>query len=318
MPTSDSDPSSDGSYAVGDRPAGQTADVENGEHATDDREDVFRPAIDTHTHLLPERLTAAIRRTLTDSVGWTYSHPTRKTAIEDILASAGVERYVVLPYAHEAGIAADLNEWVCERADASESLIPFATVHPEDDRDGEIVRSAFQTGARGVKIHCPVQNCSPADPRIEDALEVAAEFDRPITYHGGTAPMYEDNPHVGIDAFTEVVDSYPELRVCCAHMGTYDVDRFLDLACDNENVYLDTTFAMSTRAEDTMDFDPASIDDETLVELSSSIMYGSDFPNIPYPYRAERAGLLERDLPRETYRDLFFRTAIDYLGLAVQ
>jgi hypothetical protein len=44
-------------------------------------------------------------------------------------------------------------------------------------------------------------------------------------------------------------------------------------------------------------------------------MYGSDLPNIPYPYREERAELLGRDLPKETYRNLFFRTAKEYLGL---
>lgn len=294
----------------------------DGVNPTTDRSDgdtdpdaVFRPAIDAHTHLLPERLVAAIRRSLNEAVGWTYSHSPTRGAIEETLAAAGVVRYVALPYAHKPGVAAGLNEWVREQAAESDRLIPFATVHPDDENDGEIVRKAFEAGSRGLKIHCPVQNCSPADSRIEAALEVAAEFDRPVTYHGGTAPMFEDNPHVGADAFTEAVDSYPELRMCCAHMGTYEVDRFLELARDNENVYLDTTFAMSTRAEETMDFDPASIADETLVELSESIMYGSDFPNIPYPYRAERAGLLERELPQETHRDLFYETALDYLGL---
>lgn len=316
MPTSESDPTGGDPGAVD--PAADSPSTEDsyGDIAdVDDPDGLFRPAIDAHTHLLPERLTESIRQSLTDAVGWTYSHPTARKAIEDALTSAGVTRYVALPYAHEAGIAVDLNEWLCERAAESDRLIPFATVHPDDENGGEIVRQAFEGGARGLKIHCPVQHCSPADLRIEDALDVAVEFDRPITYHGGTALMFEDDPHVGADAFTEVVESYPELRVCCAHMGAYEIDRFLDLARPNENVYLDTTFAMSSRAEETMGFDPSSIDDETVIQLSDSIMYGSDFPNIPYPYRAERAGLLDRDLPRETYRDLFYRTATDYLGL---
>jgi predicted TIM-barrel fold metal-dependent hydrolase len=98
-------------------------------------------------------------------------------------------------------------------------------------------------------------------------------------------------------------------------MGTYEVDAFVAMAREHENVYLDTTFAMSTAAEETMGFDPASIGDEVFEALSGSIMYGSDFPNIPYPYRAERAELLGRGLSEETYRDIFYRTAIDFLGL---
>ena len=282
---------------------------------SDIRETAFRPAIDAHTHLFPERLADAIRRSLSDATDWEFSHPVTRPGVEDTLRAAGVAAAVALPYAHEADLARELNTWLCEQAAASDLLIPFATVHPDDEDVAAVVRDAFEAGARGLKIHCPVQECRPADSRLEPALEVVAEYDRPITYHGGTAPMFEDSPYVGFDAFAELVRSYPELRVCCAHMGTYEVEAFLELARDHETVYLDTTFAMSTSAPDTMGFDPSSIADETLIDRSESIMYGSDFPNIPYPYRNERAGLLARDLPTETTRDLFYRTAIDYLGL---
>ncbi|MFC4540767.1 amidohydrolase family protein [Halosolutus amylolyticus] len=283
--------------------------------AAEEPPSAFRPAIDAHTHVFPDRLAAAIQRTLTEEAGWEFSSPTSRTGIEDVLRSAGVAAYVALPYAHEPGLARDLNAWLGAQAEASTFMIPFATVHPDDEDVADVVREAFENGARGLKIHCPVQECRPADSRIEPALEVATEYDRPITYHGGTAPMFEDSPYVGADAFAEVVNSYPDLRVCCAHMGTYEVDAFLDLARTNEQVYLDTTVAMSASAPETMGFDPSSIADETLIDRSDSIMYGSDFPNVPYPYREERAGLLARDLPRETARDIFYRTAIDFLGL---
>lgn len=274
----------------------------------------FAPAIDAHVHLFPERLAEAVQRTLTAETGWEFPHRPTREATEATLADAGVERYVALPYVHEPGGARSLNAWLAERAADSEPLIPFATVHPDDEDVGGIVRDAFEAGARGLKFHCPVQACAPADPRIEPALEAAAEYDRPITYHGGTAPMYAEDPHVGPEPFAEVVDSYPDVRVNCAHMGTYDVAEFVAMAREHDNVFLDTTFAMSTEAGRTMGFDPSTIGDEVLVELSGSIMFGSDVPNIPYPYRAERAELLGRDLPAETYRDIFYRTAEEFLG----
>ncbi len=277
--------------------------------------DIFAPAIDPHTHLFPERLVAAIRDALMDEAGWEFDLPVARAEMEEILVDAGVEMYVALPYVHRPGMAEELNSWLCEQAAASEMLLPFATVHPEDKDIEGIVRRAFESGARGLKFHCPVQDCAPAEPRIEPALSVAAEYDAPITYHGGTAPMFRDNPYVGADLFAELLESYPELRVCCAHMGTYETDRFIEFAREYDNAYLDTTFAMSTEAEETMGFDPSTIPDETFVELSESIMYGSDLPNIPYPYRKERAGLLARDLPRETFRNLFYHTAREYLGL---
>ncbi|WP_209438218.1 amidohydrolase family protein [Natronococcus sp. JC468] len=291
--------------------------TEDADPSSDDRSVPFRPAIDVHTHVLPERLLAAIRRSLRREAGWEFPLPTAPVEIEDVLRAAGVAAFVALPYAHEPGIARELNGWVLERAASSDRLLPFATVHPDDDV-ATVVRDAFDAGARGLKIHCPVQECRPADPRLEDALEAAAERDRPITYHGGTAPMFEDSPYVGADAFAELLDSYPELRVCCAHMGTYEVDRFFAFAREYDGVYLDTTVAMARAAPETIGFDPSSIADETLAALSESIMYGSDAPNIPYRYREERVELLERDLPRETLRDIFFRTALEYLDLEAE
>ncbi|ELY55010.1 amidohydrolase family protein [Natronolimnohabitans innermongolicus] len=281
----------------------------------DDRPNVFRPAIDAHTHLLPERLLRAIRRSLSAETGWEFPTPTARTDIEAVLRSAGVEAAVALPYAHEAGLARELNSWLLERAASSDLLIPFATVHPDDEAGATIAREAFEAGACGLKIHCPVQECRPADPRLEPALEVAVDYGRPVTYHGGTAPMFEDSPYVGAAPFRDLLESYPKLRVCCAHMGTYEVDRFLEFAREYDTAYLDTTFAMSTAAPETMGFEPSSIPDATLIELSDSIMYGSDFPNIPYPYREERAHLLERELPQEVARDVFYRTALEYLDL---
>jgi hypothetical protein len=287
-----------------------TADGDGADPTPDDR---FTPAVDCHVHLLPERLVAAIREALTDESGWDFPHPSTQGEMERVLRAAGVERYCALPYAHRPGIARELNAWVRERADASGMVVPFATVHADDDVRA-VVREAFEAGARGLKFQCPVQEAAPDDPRLDPAYELAAEYDRPVLFHGGTAPMFEDSPHVGVERFRSFVDSYPEIRACCAHMGAFETDAFVDLLAANDQVYLDTCFAMSSAAGESMDFDPASVPDATFVEHSERIMYGSDFPNIPHSYESEREHLLGRDLPRATYRDLFHDTAERFLG----
>ena len=270
--------------------------------------------VDAHTHLMPERLMSAIRDKLNDVAGWEFDHPTDLPAMTQTLDDAGVDRCLVLPYAHRADVAGELNEWICAQTAESDVAIPFATVHADDDDVGAIVEEAFSLGARGLKFQLPVQGFAADDPRLDPAYEVAATWDYPVIFHAGTAPMFRDDPHVGIERFRSFAESYPEIRACAAHMGTYQHEAFFDLVRDRENVYLDTTFAMSAVAETYMDFDPSVISDATLTELSERIMYGSDYPNIPYPYEAERAHLLARDLSTETQRDIFARTARRFLG----
>jgi predicted TIM-barrel fold metal-dependent hydrolase len=274
--------------------------------------DAFTPAIDAHVHLLPERLLRSIQRALNEEAGWQFSHPVDGDEIEQVLEAAGVERYFVLPYAHKPNMADDLNEWVLDWAEDSAS-VPFATVHGDDDVE-RVVGRAFENGARGLKFQCPVQECGPADSRLDPAFELAAEYDRPIVFHAGTAPMYENSPHVGADQFEQFLASYPDVRASCAHMGTFEYKPFIDLVREHDNAFLDTCFAMSSAVGEYMDFDPAEIPDNVFEECSESIMYGSDFPNIPYAYQAERENLLMRDLSNEVYDDLFRETAKRFLG----
>jgi len=304
-------PPADGEATAGGD-AGRTADPPRLAEAVPGAED-GPPVTDVHVHLMPDRLMAAIREALADAAGWSFPHPTDRAGVEAALRAAGVERYVALPYTASPGTAADLNEWVLDRAAGSDMAVPFATVHPEDDV-GAVVGDAFAAGARGLKFQCPVQEVAPDDPRLAPAFELAAEHDRPVLFHAGTAPMFADSPYVGADRFAAFLDAYPDVRAACAHMGTFEWERFVDLVAVHDNAFLDTSFAMSTAAADHMAFDPADVPDAVLEDHSDRLMYGSDFPNIPHDYAAERAGLLARDLSADTHRDLFARTAARFLG----
>ncbi|WP_435360148.1 amidohydrolase family protein [Haloarchaeobius sp. DFWS5] len=273
----------------------------------------FAPATDAHVHLMPERLMAAIRDALERDLGWVCDHPTERTAMESVLRQAGVDRYLALPYAHDADMAARLNDWVLEEANRSEMAVPFATVHPEDDVRG-VVRDALNGGARGLKLQCPVQDAAPNDPRLDPAFELCAEYDRPVLFHAGTAPNFQDSDAVGLDKFREFVASYPDVRVCCAHMGVDDVRGFVDEALLEDQVFLDTAVAMSADAPDLFDFDPESVDDVVFEDLAGSVMFGSDYPNVPYEYERERAHLLSRELSEEAVDGLFRGAASRFLG----
>ncbi|GAA0455403.1 amidohydrolase family protein [Halococcus dombrowskii] len=262
---------------------------------------------------MPDRLMAAIRESLTDAAGWEFDHPTNRTALEAALREAGIDRYVALPYAHKSDMAAGLNDWLLEAASNSEMCLPFATVHPADDVHA-VVEAAFENGARGLKFQCPVQEVAPDDPRLDPAYELCIEYDRPVLHHAGTAPMFEASPHVGIERFRQFREQFPEVRACCAHMGTFEHEAFLDIARTDENVYLDTSFAMATVVDRHVEFDPAGIDDSVFEDLAGRIMYGSDFPNMPHAYKREFEGLVQRNLSEAAFEALFRGAAEQFLG----
>ena len=75
---------------------------------------------------------------------------------------------------------------------------------------------------------------------------------------------------------------HPRLVLIVAHMGMPEYSEFLDLAEQFDQVWLDTTMAFTPFVESTMPFPPA--DTQRLHAMGERILFGSDFPNIPYGY----------------------------------
>ncbi|GAB7011030.1 hypothetical protein [Halorubrum trueperi] len=91
----------------------------------------LRTHADCHIHLFPQRLRRAIRGSLNDAAGGEFPHPDDPTAVEATLRDAGTSHYSPLPYAHEADMAADRNDWELDWAADSRMCIPSATADPE-------------------------------------------------------------------------------------------------------------------------------------------------------------------------------------------
>ena len=54
---------------------------------------------------------------------------------------------------------------------------------------------------------------------------------------------------------------------------------------------------------------------DDLLRWQDRIVFGSDFPNLPYPYEEERDALWLRDLPPAVYQKMFHDNAAALLGL---
>ncbi len=109
-----------------------------------------------------------------------------------------------------------------------------------------------------------------------------------------------------------------------AHMGGYEYRDFFKIVEKYPNVYLDTTMVFIPRrvhvfpeADNPINFVGRSCLCTFLEEYSGQILYGSDFPNIPYNYEESINGLFELELSKSTYQNIFFNTAKKLFKLTV-
>lgn len=248
------------------------------------------PVVDAHVHLFPDGVFEAIWRWF-DTHGWPIRYKLHTPQTLDFLFSRGVSHVVALHYAHKAGMARALNEYVAGLAKADSRVIGLATVLPGEPAAVDILRDAFAAGLRGVKLHCHVQ-CFAADaPELNEVYETCVAFDRPLVMHAGREPAskaYKCDVYAlcGVDRIERVLTAHPKLKLCVPHLGADEFDGYARLLERHDNLWLDTTMIAA-------DYFPLTVPRRLFEVRPDRILYGTDFPNIPYAWDRELKQLLK-------------------------
>jgi predicted TIM-barrel fold metal-dependent hydrolase len=253
---------------------------------------------DVHTHFLPPRMLRRVWEYFDASgpligVSWPIRYKWSDAERVAHLRAMGVRMFSALAYAHRPDMAADLNAWTMAFAKATPGCLPSATFYPEPGA-GRYVREALEQGARVFKLHLQVGGFPPDDPLLDGVWGLLAEARVPVVVHAGHAPVGTE--HTGPGPFGAVLACHPGLTAIIAHMGAPDYEAFLRLAADYDRVALDTTMIFTDFFDKLAPFPAAARPQVRDLGLAGKILLGSDFPNIPYPYARQIAGLARLDL----------------------
>ena len=249
---------------------------------------------DIHTHFLPPRMLRKVWGYFDQAgplvgVSWPIRYKWSDEERTAHLRAMGVRMFSALAYAHRPEMAADLNAWTLAFAQATPGCLPSATFYPEPGV-ADYVGQALDTGARIFKIHLQVGGFPPDDPLLEPVWGQLAEARVPVVVHAGHAPVGTD--HTGPGPFGSLLARHPGLTAIVAHMGAPDYAAFLRLAADYERVALDTTMIFTDFFDKLAPFPASALPLARELGLAGKILLGSDFPNIPYPYARQIAGLV--------------------------
>ncbi len=241
--------------------------------------------IDSHVHLFPDRLFNAIWEWF-EKHGWSVRYKIYAEEIVNRLKEQGVERFVLLNYSHKPGMSESLNAWTHEFSRRHPEIIPFGAIHPEEKDVGGLLDRCFgEYGFRGLKFHCHVTGIRPDDDRMTPIYEKLLQHDRILTLHSGMGPSlggYKETTRSisGVSYTRRMLQKFPGLKVIVPHLGADEFHEFFDLMEEYPNLWMDTTMVVAG-------FFPVQIPWDKIEKFSDRILYGSDFPNIPYEMMTE-------------------------------
>lgn len=265
--------------------------------------------IDVHVHFMHPRVMAKVWAYF-DGVGsglWPIRYRGTDDERVERLRSIGVRRFTSLSYAHKPGIATFLNDWTREFAERTPDTLWSATFFPEPEA-ADYVPKLVDAGAEVFKAHLQVGDFAPDDPLLEPVWGVLSESHTPVVLHAGSGPA--PGRHTGPDGVARVLARHPDLRLVIAHLGAPETTEFLDLADRYANVMLDTTMAFVDFWDEPAD--PAVV--QRLPSLQDRILFGTDFPNIPYEYAHQVEALQRLDLGDDWMRDILWNNGARLFG----
>jgi hypothetical protein len=264
--------------------------------------------IDAHVHLFPDGVFEAIWRWF-DAHAWPVRYRLRAPEVIRFLLSRGVSRVVALHYAHKPGMAAALNQYVAALCREEPRILGLATVLPGEPGASHILDEAFRAGLRGVKLHCHVQCFAPDEEALREVYEACAAADVPLVMHAGRepkSPAYKCDPYAlcSADRVDCVLREHPRLKLCVPHLGADEFDAYERLLERHDNLWLDTTMTMAA-------FFPGDLPVRLLHARPDRILYGTDFPNIPYAWDREIKKLLSLGISEENLAALLGGNAVE-------
>ncbi|APA98890.1 hypothetical protein NS506_04844 [Nocardia seriolae] len=271
--------------------------------------------IDVHTHFMPEQVLRKVWGYF-DAAGplignreWPIAYRDEEQVRLKTLRGFGVRAFTSMVYPHQPDMAAWLNAWSADFAARTPDCLHTSTFYPEPTAPA-YVRAAIEGGTRIFKLHIQVGGYHPADPRLAEVWGMVQDAGVPVVIHCGSGPAAGE--FTGPEPIRTLLHRFPRLRLIIAHMGAPEYSEFLDIAESFDDARLDTTMNF-TDFFDAGDFPAAEL--PRVRDLGDRILFGSDFPNIPYPYGHALHALERLDLGDDWLRRVCHDNAADLFDI---
>jgi len=270
-------------------------------------------AIDAHVHVFPDSTFQAVRNWF-DAHAWRIRYRDSSEHLIQFLLNRGISHVVALQYAHKPGIARELNAYMaglCRRFPGQ--VTGMATVFPGEADAADILIDAFDQGLGGVKLHVHVQCFDLDGPGMDEVCAVCVDYGNPMVVHAGREPKsdeYRCDPHdlCRADKVDKLLTRFPDLKFCVPHLGFDEVSAYTSLMAIHDNLWLDTAMVLT-------DYFPASARPDLQAFPVDRVMYGSDFPNIPYAWDRELKWLVKAGLSNSGLEQITWRNAVRFFNL---
>ena len=100
-------------------------------------------------------------------------------------------------------------------------------------------------------------------------------------------------------------------KICVPHLGADEFDDYRKMLEKYDNLWLDTTMMLA-------DYLPMNYFPQLADMRSDRIIFGTDFPNLPYAWDREVKRLLQLNLSDDTLARILGQNALEFYNIDIQ
>ena len=271
------------------------------------------PVIDSHVHIFPEKIFAPLRKWF-DTYGWPLRYKMGAEELIQFLLDRGLSRIVVFPFAHGPGMSGYLNSFTADIVKKYRGKVTgLATVFPGEENAGKVLEQGFDLGLAGIKLHAHVQCFDLDEDYMDPVYDACEKHNRPMVIHAGREPKseaYACDPHeiCSADRVKRLLVRRPGLRLVVPHLGVDEFEEFKKMTEEFDNLWLDTAMVIT-------DYLPLKEQPDLNEYRPDRVLYGSDFPNIPYAWDRELKRIVECVRDQGTLKKILYENSMELFAL---
>lgn len=261
--------------------------------------------IDFHTHAFPDELAERAIKSLEIEGDIRAFHDGRVSSLLASMDSSGIGTSVVCPIATKPSQFGPILSW--SKKIASERIIPFPSVHPDDPDCLERISLIKREGFRGIKLHPFYQDFYLDEERLQLFYERVSGEDLILVVHTGFDIAFPRIRRADPEKILKVITRFPEMKFVATHLGAWEQwEEARDMLIGKE-IYMEISCSLETL--------PKELAREMILSHPREyILFGTDSP---WTGQAETLSALKNlELGDDMERLILWDNAIKLLGAA--
>ncbi|MCM8821085.1 MAG: amidohydrolase family protein [Candidatus Omnitrophica bacterium] len=198
--------------------------------------------IDFHTHAFPDPLAEKAIELLEKEGGVPARLDGKVSSLLTSMDVCGIEKSVICSIATKPSQFDSILKW--SESIASERLIPFPSIHPDDPEAIERIEIIKQKGFKGIKLHPYYQDFNINDKKMFPLYEKISEENLILVLHTGFDFAFERIRKADPEKIIEIKRRVPFIKLVTTHLGAWedwdDVRRLLV----GEEIYMEISYSL--------------------------------------------------------------------------